>query len=495
MTKVKPFQEKSKAVNQERALKGGFREGVDREYESKAEKAKAEAGNEDQEQEGGLADEFKAEANTPITDKLPFNIFVLVTTFLNIFIIGLEQDVDPNGESFVWFLFEAFFACLFLGELIIRYMAARDTFFKDGWNIADLLLVVGSIVDCFVLNPAGLGGQIRFFTVIRALRVIRLVRLVRMFTAFRELWLLVGGLINSVKALSWVGCIIFMLIYVCGIICTAEIGQNDETYAIGPSYNGEVWPYKQYFGSVFRSMFTLFQVLTLDGWCDDIVRHVVYRQPVMGGFFIFFILLTSFGLMNVVVGIIVENTLAAAQVVDKRKEEKAAAMRKDVVEQLTSILERSDAQRSGLISLEELRAANQSAIVQKKFEMVGLKFDEVEHIFSLLDVDRSGKIELVRFDNACRELVGGGKRRDIAQVEVNMGTLANRLDKLDHKFTNIEKEVAMISQMTENFVHNTVRHLTGHDPTEVERGPNPPSADLTSAEFHQELKEDPQRFQ
>jgi len=363
-----------------------------------------------------------------------------------------------------------FFCILFLGELGARYATSHGHFFKDGWNVADLILVLGSVVDAFFLNPAGIGGQIRFFTVLRALRVIRLVRLVRMFTAFRELWLLVGGLINSVKALSWVGVVVFMLIYVCGIICTAEIGQNEETYAIGPSYNGEVWPYKQYFGTVFRSMFTLFQVLTLDGWCDDIVRHVVYRQPVMGGFFIFFIILTSFGLMNVVVGIIVENTLAAAQVVDKRKEEKAAKQRKEVVEQLTSILERSDSQRSGLISLEELRAANQSAIVQQKFELVGLNFDEVEHIFSLLDVDRSGKIELVRFENACRELVGGGKRRDIAQVEVNMGTLANRLDKLDHKFTNIEKEVSMITAMTENFVHTTVRHLTGHDPTEVRRG-------------------------
>ncbi|CAJ1349447.1 unnamed protein product [Effrenium voratum] len=463
--KVKPEEDRGVAKN-ERALKGGFRQ--DAIATTKA-AGKPDAPKDGQ--EGRPNQESTPEVELPVTDRLPFNIFVLTTTFLNILIIGLEQDLSTDGSGVIWFALESLFVILFIIELGIRWasLKRRSTFFHDGWNICDVILVLASAIDCFVLSLIGVGGQIRFFTVLRALRVIRFVRLVRMFSAFRELWLLVGGLTNSVKALSWVGLVVFMLIYVCGIICTAEIGQNDETYAIGPSYNGEVWPYKQYFGTVFRSMFTLLQVLTLDGWCDDIVRHVVYRQPVMGVFFICFILLTSFGLMNVVVGIIVENTLAAAQVVDKRKEEKLARHRKETVQQLVAILSRSDSRRSGLISLEELRAANQSVIVQKKFESIGLQFEEVEHVFTLLDVDRSGKIELLRFENACRELVGGGKRRDIAQVEVNIGTLANRLDKLDNKFGLIEREVATIAAMTEEFVHNTVRHLTGHDPTLAKR--------------------------
>lgn len=467
--KVKPEEDKGVAKN-ERALKGGYRTVQVDNIGKPGKNADPEAQNKDG-QEGRPNQEAQQEVDLPVTDRLPFNIFVLATTFLNILIIGLEQDFETDANSIIWFIFESLFVILFIIELVIRWasLKRRSTFFHDGWNICDVILVLASGVDCFVLSLIGIGGQIRFFTVIRALRVIRFVRLVRMFSAFRELWLLVGGLTNSVKALSWVGLVVFMLIYVCGIICTAEIGQNDETYAIGPSYNGEVWPYKQYFGTVFRSMFTLLQVLTLDGWCDDIVRHVVYRQPVMGVFFICFILLTSFGLMNVVVGIIVENTLAAAQVVDKRKEEKLARHRKETVQQLVAILSRSDSKRSGLISLEELRAANQSVIVQKKFESIVLQFEEVEHVFTLLDVDRSGKIELLRFENACRELVGGGKRRDIAQVEVNMGTLANRLDKLDNKFGLIEREVATIAAMTEEFVHNTVRHLTGHDPTLAKR--------------------------
>jgi len=461
---------RNQASNGERASKGGFRSEDEYRPPPKASEPDGIPGEDGQKD----ASQFVAqtEVELPIIDKLPFNLWVAATTFLNILIMGLEQDLDPGKSGMLdrlpWYLLECIFVCCFIVELIIRYVAMKrlpETFFQDGWNIADVILVALAAFDAVFLVPTGVGGQIRYFTCLRALRIIRLVRLVRMYSAFRELWLLCGGLMNSVKALSWVAMVVLLIMYVCGIIVTAEIGKNDEVYGIGPSYNGEVWPYQQYFGTIFKSMFTLFQVLTLDGWCDDVVRHVIYRQPIMGVFLVGFVLMTSFGLMNVVVGIIVENTLAAAQVVDKRNEEKQSKQRKDTVEQLVAILERSDSKRSGLISIEELRAANQSVVVQQKFALIGLAFEEVEHIFTLLDVDRSGKIELQRFENACRELVGGGKRRDIAQVEVNMGTLANRLDKLDFRFTSIEKEVSAIAAMTEDFVHNTVRHLTGHDPT------------------------------
>merc|ERR1719223_1560771 len=210
-------------------------------------------------------------------------------------------------------------------------------------------------------------------------------------TAFRELWLLVGGLVNSLKALGWVGLVLIVVLYLCSIIVTTEIGQNDEAYGSGPSYDGEMWPYKEYFGTVMRSMFTLFQVLTLDAWCDNIVRHVIHRQPFMAVFFVVFVLITAFGLMNVIVGIIVENTLAAAQVADSRLEQQKAFSRKKAVEKLEEILMRSDVNRTGEISMQELQAAGQSPVVQAQFEVIGLKFEEAQEIFSLLDYERRGR--------------------------------------------------------------------------------------------------------
>jgi voltage-gated sodium channel len=298
---------------------------------------------------------------------------------------------------------------------------------------------------------------------LRTLRIVRLVKLVRMFSAFRELWLLVGGLVNSLKALGWVGIVVVIVLYVCSILTTTEIGQNDDVYGSGPSYDGEVWPYKEYFGTVWKSMFTLFQVLTLDGWCDDIVRHVVHRQPVMAIFFVVFLLITAFGLMNVIIGIIVENTLAAAQVADSRVEQQEAYARKKAVEKLEQILAKSDVNRTGEISREELAAAGQSPVVQEQFKAIGLRFEEAQEIFGLLDYEGRGIIELKRFAASCRELVGGARRRDIVQVEITVGTLAQRLDSLDRKFSSMESEVRGLHDLADDFVQNTVRLLTGFD--------------------------------
>jgi len=448
---------------QERAQKGGFRS----QYALGSE---APAVAQDKRAQQHARKELERLSQISILDSLPFNVWVAFTTVLNIIVIGLEQDIGPGhvdlADRFTWFVLECFFAVLFVAEMAIRIALTqpkRRKFFRSLWDPLDFLLVLLALLDAVLLSPMGHGGMIRYFTVLRALRVIKLVRMVQMFPMFRELWLLVGGLVNSLKALGWVGLIVVVVLYVCGIVVTMEIGRNDEVYAIGPSYDGEVWPYKKYFGSVWRSMFTLFQVLTLDSWCDGIVRHVVFRQPYMGVFFVAFLLLTAFGLINVVIGIIVENTLAAAQVTDRRVEEREAQLRRQAVEQLSVILDKSDINRMGEISLEELKAANNSKIVQEKFAKIGMNFDEVEEIFKLLDYEQSGRVELKRLAASILELVGGAKRRDIAQVEVTIGSLAQHLDKLDRRFTHIEDEVQGLTNMAEEFVQTTVRLLTGFD--------------------------------
>jgi len=404
--------------------------------------------------------------NTILTDRLPFNIFVATCVILNTVVIGLEQDLAPKTPGIagkeMWWLLNCLFIIAFAVELIIRMYVEMSAFFEDLVNLLDVALVVAAGVDCFLLWPAGSGGAVRLFTVLRTLRILRLVKLVRMFPAFRELWLLVGGFVNSLKALAWVSMVVILVLYVCSVLVTTEIGQNDATYGIGPSYDGEVWPYKEYFGTIFRSMFTLFQVLTLDGWCDDIVRHIVHRQPIMAIFFILFVMVTAFGIINVVVGIIVDNTLVAAQVADTRVEQLQAYNRKKAIERLMDTLLKSDVKRSGEISKSELKAAVQSRVVQKLFDTIGIKWSEALEIYELLDHEKSGSVELKRFGASLRELVGGARRRDIVHMEITVGTLSQRLDFLDQKFSAIEEDVTILQNVAEEFMNRTVRLLTGH---------------------------------
>lgn len=411
-----------------------------------------------------------------LVDQLWFNVFVSATTFLNAFIIGVEQEMsDSDGgvsDRLMWYMLELIFAGIFTVEILLRISCLRVKFIFDIWNICDVIVVAAMAIDALVLQPAKMGGKARLVSTLRIMRVIRLIRLVRMFKPFRELWLLVGGLVNSIKALAWICAIVLLLNYVCSVVVTTEIGQNDEIYGNGPSYDGEVWPYKEYFGTVFKSMFTLFQVMTLDGWCDDIVRHIAYFQPTFAILFLMFLVLTAFGLMNVVIGVIVENTLAAATVADQAVDKEQATKRRKALDQLEVMLELSDSNRSGDISLQELQAAAQSKVVQAQLEALDVRQTEVEQLFELLDYERQGKVHLKKFISSCRELVGGARRRDIAQVEITVGTLTQRLDSLDRKFAHIESEVGALGNLTEDFLQNTVRLLTGWDGSDMAMQPD-----------------------
>lgn len=422
----------------------------------------------EKEEEGG--GNVSMVASVPLVDRLSFNVFVAVINVASVVALGLEQDLAPSdGElanRFGWWIGDIFFCVCFVVEMVLRLICARSyivDWFFDLWNLLDFLLVLAFVIDVLFLVPAGIGGAVRFLSVFRVLRAVQLVRLVRMLPAFRELWLLVGGLATSMKALSWVGLIILLMTYVGAIVVTTEIGQNHELYGRekGPSYDGEIWPYDKYFGNIPRSMFSLLQVITLDGWCDDIVRHVVHRQPLMGLFFVAFLLITAFGLMNIVIGIIVENTLAAAQVVDRSSQEHEAVNRKFAVERLADLLLRSDTRRTGEISLPDLAEAYENPVIRDLFKDIGMSLEEAEKIFQLLDYERSGNVELKRFANSCRELVGGARRRDIAQVEVTVGALARNLEQLDGQFSKIQAEVSSLNALADQFACGTIRELTG----------------------------------
>merc|ERR1712139_94009 len=286
--------------------------------------------------------------------------------------------------------------------------------------------------------------------------------------AFRDLWLLVGGLANSLKALAWVGIVLICVLYVFAIFVTTEVGKNDTLY-YGPSYDGEVWPHKAYFGTVPRSMFTLFQVMTLDGWCDDIVRHIVFRAPFMGVLFVLFLMVTAFGLMNLVVGIIVENTLAAASVADALTVQEEGNKKLSAIDRLNSLLGLADTAHTGELSWEELQAATQSAAIKKLLDVIGLQIDEAMELFMLLDHEKRGRVELKRLVDTFRQLIGGARKRDIVQVEITVGTLAQRLDSLEGKFSGIESEVETLTNLTDEFLHTTVRALCGYDGENIKK--------------------------
>jgi len=334
----------------------------------------------------------------PWIEKPPFQVFIGVVIMSNALTIGLETDMaDPEAvaikDRLEWFVIENVFCVVFLVELLLRLAYQRMAYFKEAWNLCDFALVVLAIVDTWILSAvvqdAEGGGNLRVLSVLRVIRMMRLARLIRLLRSFRELWLIVNGLIESMKTLFWVSLLLVLFLYVCAIFLTMQVGKNDLMYMEYRKLSGG-WDYQKYFGTVPASMYTLFQMLTLESWADGVARHVVSNQPVLALFFLIFLLITTFGLLNLVVGVIVENTLTAAANNEEKIKKQQEKDRARTLEYLREIFEMADEDRSGTLELEEFQSALEDPEVLKKLRMVDLPVQEAEALFTVLDADGSG---------------------------------------------------------------------------------------------------------
>ena len=164
---------------------------------------------------------------------------------------------------------------VFVVELILKLFALGSRFFKSGWNLFDFAVVAIS------LFPAS--GP---FAVLRALRVLRVLRVLTIVPSMRRV---VGGLLAALPGLGSIAMVLLLVYYVFGVIATQVFGDR----------------FPDWFGTLGRSLYTLFQVMTLESWSMGIVRPLMEVFPYAWMFFIPFILVATFTMLNLFIGVIV----------------------------------------------------------------------------------------------------------------------------------------------------------------------------------------------
>mmetsp|Transcript_88174 Transcript_88174/g.222541 ORF Transcript_88174/g.222541 Transcript_88174/m.222541 type:complete len:572 (+) Transcript_88174:113-1828(+) len=443
----------------------------------------------DKEEEDADSDDELISMHKPFVDWGLFNMLVGVIITANAITIGLEIDVRSGGNSapFIWYVLEMIFCFLFVAELVLRLYFHKLEYFasprskpirdKDGelpppptfmkslenyWyelpqrlkysNIMDFAIVVTSILDTFILQPLGSGGSARFVSMLRFVRLLRLVRLVRLFKIFKELWLVANGLINAMKTLLWVCVMIFIVCYIAGIFTTLMIGHNDHLY--DPYFRSSGWDHEIFFATVPRSVFTLFQVVTLDQWSDGVARHVIKNQPGMIAFFLVLICIVTFGLLNIIVGVVVENALSTAAK-DQNKIKKAKDRdRQMVFNQLREIFEDADLDNSGTLTYEEVEVAISKPEIYNKLRMIDFPVDDPQQIFALLDYDDSGELTIDEFITGCLRMKGTAKSKDLLVAQV-------ALDCMKRHYNQFEKELTILQAKLQK-LDATARAITDH---------------------------------
>jgi len=204
-----------------------------------------------------------------------FQHTILVLIFLNGVILALDAipAVDEDTRALLLTL-DRVIIWVFIVEIILRIAANGRSFFRDGWSLFDFFVVA-------ISAPGTMTG-------ISALRILRALRLLRVLSGVSQLRRVGEALVAAVPGISWV-IVLLLLIN----IVSAIIGTN----LFGPEV-------PEYFGDLFTSMYTLFMVMTLEDW-PDVAEAVLAAYPMGWIFFVAFILVATFTIMNLFVGVIV----------------------------------------------------------------------------------------------------------------------------------------------------------------------------------------------
>ncbi|NNL06809.1 MAG: ion transporter [Gammaproteobacteria bacterium] len=206
-----------------------------------------------------------------------FHNFVITIILINGAVLGIEtaKGLSTTAMNMLNWI-DQLCLLIFVIEIVMKLLVYRLSFFKQGWNVFDFLIVAVSLV------PAT--GQL---SILRAFRIFRVLRLVTTVDSLRRV---VAGMLLAIPGVGSVGALLAIFFYIGAVISTTLFG--------------EAFP--DWFGNLGRSMYTLFQVMTLESWSMGIVRPVMEEYPYAWIFFIPFITVTTFTVLNLFIGIIVD---------------------------------------------------------------------------------------------------------------------------------------------------------------------------------------------
>ena len=221
----------------------------------------------------------------------PIQNFIIGLIVINAIILGLETSptiMAHIGPQLI--ALDKLILGVFVVEIGLKLIAQGPSFFRRGWNVFDFLVVGIALV------PAS--GPL---AILRALRILRVLRLLSMLPRLR---FVVEALLHSLPGIGSIALLMVVVYYVAAVMATGLFGAS----------------HPEWFGSIGHSMYSLFQIMTLESWSMGIVRPLMEDYPYAWLFFIPFILIATFTVLNLFIAIIVDAMQTMHEQVVKQEE-------------------------------------------------------------------------------------------------------------------------------------------------------------------------------
>lgn len=221
--------------------------------------------------------------------------FLTTVILLNAITLGLETSTTAMASTGTWLkLIDRIALAIFVLELAAKLLVYGRRFFKSGWNVFDFVIIAISLM------PAS--GNL---SVLRAFRVLRVLR---MFSVVPKLRSVVQALLEAIPSMASIIVVLMLVYYVTAVLANQLFGAR----------------FTEWFGTIGRAMYSLFEIMTFDNWSSGIVRPVMEVYPWAWIFFLPFIIITSFAVLNLFIAIIV-NTMQSQH--EAERQDEIAALR------------------------------------------------------------------------------------------------------------------------------------------------------------------------
>ncbi|CAK9083010.1 Cation channel sperm-associated protein 1 (CatSper1) [Durusdinium trenchii] len=356
--------------------------------------------------------------------------FELLTFFLvacNGVLTGVQISVKEPGRDLpvIYSALEEFFNVVFIVEILLRVMADGWTWFFATGNAVDvILIIVTGIIPTYILQ--GIfnvdSGELRIGQALRCVRLIRILKSVRTISAFRILWSLVSGIVDSGRILLWTLTIILVVLYMFSIFFVQLLVKSGLN--LTPDQTDMVDGFMK---TVPEAMFTLFQCLTLDSW-TWFSRELQKDQPFVGVLWLLYVAVACMVLNNLVIAVIVNNAIARAE----EDEELQASIARETTEgELNDLRQLFDelvpeADRDYMTQEEyEDAVEKQNETLWTKLKLNNLEEDEIMNLWTYMDWEEH--IDREEFAQQIRNLKGECKAKHSYTVAMNLKKLDARL--------------------------------------------------------------------
>merc|ERR1719362_1346616 len=357
-------------------------------------------------------DDLQVNEEKPMTTfERRFNLFIGFLIILNVIVIALETDygydeADAGMDSKVgWIVVDSLFILAFVIEIGLRMFWERWKWPRSGWNWFDLLIIVLAIVDIWILSwVTESSGGLQVMSVFRIVRLVRLVRLVKLIRLLRGLYVIVLAMWHAMQTMSFLLAIMAFGLVIYSIFAVNLIGRNPGLAEIRISGTDTVY---DRFGTLFRAMYSLFELMTLEGW-ESVARPIVEEEPWLFVFIVSYIMIFTFGMLNMIVATVIEKTLYYTRIMsDNQMAEERQRMQQELL-RIRSVFDEGGAERAGKMTYEEFEAAmKEHPTIREIFDNMGISLLDVRELYSVLDWDESGDLTIKEFLSGINKLQNG----------------------------------------------------------------------------------------